>query len=101
MRLTIGSSNPLLRRQGWELLDHRDRRRIPLSDQDLLLGRVYAHGEVEQGLRRRKPVRLLARSGVRVLDVEVKRTIRIVLERHPTADGEAVDAVRDLVAIRP
>ena len=48
----------------------------PLSDQRILLGRLHAHGEVEKGLRRRKPVRLLVRPGVLVLDVEVERTIR-------------------------
>ena len=49
---------------------------VPLSDQRILLGRLHAHGEVEKGLRRRKPVRLLVRPGVLVLDVEVERTIR-------------------------
>jgi len=53
----------LLDSQAWKLLDHRNRWRVPLSDQHLLLGRVYAHGEVEEGPRRRKPVRLLVRSG--------------------------------------
>ena len=66
----------LLDTQAWKRLDHRHRRRDPLSDQHILLGRVHAHSEVEQGLGRRKPVRLLVRPGVLVLDVEVERTIR-------------------------
>ena len=66
----------LLDTEAWKRLDHRHRWRDPLSDQRILLGRLHAHGEVEKGLRRRKPVRLLVRPGVLVLDVEVERTIR-------------------------
>src|SRR4051812_37225130 len=47
-----------------------------------------------------KPVGLLTRAGVLALKIQVQRAIPIGFERHPTAQGEAVEAVRNLEASR-
>src|ERR1700732_1415896 len=76
------------------------RRRIPLAGERVELRDVEAHCQVEWPLRRGKPVGLFVLSWALVLEVEVERAVRIVLEWHPATNGETVEAVGDLKALR-
>ena len=49
--------------------------------------------------RRGQPVPLLVLARALILEIQVERTVRVVLERHPTADCESIEAVRDLEAV--
>src|SRR5215510_14775198 len=73
--------------------------RIPLASQRLRLWCIKAHGEVERSLWRWQPVGLSILARIFILEVQDKRAIRVVLERHPAADGEAVERVCNLVAL--
>src|SRR5882672_766539 len=89
----------LLSRQTYRCLRLHDGRRIPFAGKRLGLRRIQAHGQIEWCLWRGKPVGFQVFSRALVLEIEVKRTIRIVLERHPAADGEAVQGVTDLESV--
>ncbi len=71
-----------------------------LPGQRLGFGRIEAHREVERPLRRRQPVLLLVLARALVLEIEIERTVGIVLERHPAADREPVEAVGNLETLR-
>src|SRR5215469_13827901 len=74
-------------------LELRDGRRIPLAGDGVRLRGVEAHRQVERPLRRGQPVDLFVRSRALVLEVEVKRTVRVVFERHPATHRKAIEAV--------
>jgi hypothetical protein len=93
----FASRPTLLRCQSWHLRLH-DWRWIPLAGQRLRLRRIEAHGEIVRPFRRRQPVRLLVGTRTLVLEVKIERAVRIIFERHPARDGEAIDRVRDLKA---
>jgi hypothetical protein len=48
----------------------------------------------------RQPVRFLVRARALALELEIERAVRLGLERHPVRDGEAVDRIRNLEALR-
>src|SRR5215472_3457820 len=90
----------LLRRRKCDRLSFfRHGRRVPLPRQSIALRCIEPHGEVERAFRRGQPVRFPVGTWAFVPEIEIERTVRIVLERHPTADSEAVEAVRDLIAL--
>src|SRR6266480_8054972 len=60
---------------------------------------IETHGQVECSFGRGQPVRFLPGARAFVLEVEIKRAVRVVFEWHPTADGEAIEAVRYLKAL--
>src|SRR4029450_12130299 len=70
-----------------------DRRGGPFAGQGLALRGIEAGGQMEGPLRGGQPVGLLASTRTVVLEVQVERTIRVVLKWHPAADGEAVGTV--------
>src|SRR5271165_4190771 len=90
---------PLLRRQRRDLLDPHDRRRIPFAGQRFGLRSIEAHAKVEGPFGSGKPIGLFFCTWVLVLKIKVERPVRTVLERHPAADGETVQAVSDLIAL--
>src|SRR5262245_26820480 len=85
------------RRQG---LDLGDRRRVPSPGQDFGLRTVKSHDDIEGPLRRRKPVGFALLAWTVVLEIKIERTVGVVSERHPAADGEPVEAVAHLEAVR-
>src|SRR5271166_2675654 len=93
------SSNPLLRRQDRDLLGPHDRRRVPFASQRFGLRSIEAHAKVEGPFGGGKPIGLLFCTRALVLKIKVERTVRTVLEWHPAADGETVQAVSDLKAV--
>src|SRR5262249_32639847 len=73
--------------------------RHPPAVPDLAAPGVEAHGQVEPALPGGQPVRLLLRAGGFLLDVQVERAVVVVFELVAVADGEALQRVRDLVAL--
>src|SRR5580693_7878087 len=76
-----------------------DRWRVPLSGQRLRSRGVEAHQYVKRPFWRGKPVCLLVRAGIFVLEIQVERPVPIVLEWHPTADGKSIDGIGDREAV--
>src|SRR5262245_10130716 len=70
-----------------------DWRRVPLASKCLRFWSVKAHQQVERTFRGRKPVSYLVRTRTCVLEIQVKRSIGVVPQRHPTADVKAVEGV--------
>ena len=91
-------STMLLSDQAWKSLRPRDRRRVPFAGKRLGLRGVEAHGQIEGAFRRRQPVGFLVLARALVLEIEIERAVGVVFERHPAADREAIEAVRDLEA---
>src|SRR5947207_3750172 len=79
-------------------LDFDDWRRVPFAGERLRLRAVKTHAHVEWGLWRGQPVGFLLFAGTLILEIQVKRTIRVGLERHPAADGEPIEHIADLEA---
>src|SRR5215471_2205863 len=96
-----------MRRCGYDLLgaqansprDARYRRRVPFSSERLRFRGVDAHGQVELAFRGWEPVCFLVLAGAPVLEIEVERSVCVVLKRHPTADRKSIERVRDLEAL--
>src|SRR6185312_3032863 len=76
-----------------------DGRRVPLAGEGVRLGSVEAHRQVERPLRRGQPVNLVVRSRTLVLEVEVKRAVLVISERHPATHGKTIEAVCYLKAV--
>src|SRR5215510_1167976 len=89
----------LLTRNSHEGFRLRDWRRVPFAGECLGPRRVEAHGQVERPLWCRQPVGRLVLTWIVVLEIEIQRAIRAIAERHPTADGEAVEAIGNLIAV--
>src|SRR6516165_8331884 len=68
----------------------------PFAGNRLRLRGVGAHRQIERRLRTRKPVGLLVRPRTFVLKIKVERPVRVILQRHPAADSEPIERVRDL-----
>src|SRR4029077_20143659 len=77
-----------------------NRRRIPFTSQRIVFRSIETHGQVECSFGSGQPVRFLARARTFVLEVEIKRAVGVVLEWHPATDGEAIERVRYLKALR-
>src|SRR5580700_9269057 len=75
------------------------RRRVPLAGERVRRRTIEAHGQIERSLRRGEPVDLFARPRALVLEIEIKRAVQVIFERHPTAHREAVEAVCHLKAV--
>src|SRR6516225_6580554 len=75
-------------------------RRIPLTSERLRFRGIDTHGQVERPFWRWKPVGLLVGAGTFVLEIEVERSVSVVLEWHPTADGKPIESVGDLKTFR-
>jgi hypothetical protein len=67
---------------------------LPVSASDL--GAYRRIQSVKRSFGSREPVSLLVCTRTLVLKIKVERPVWIVLEWHPTADGEPVQAVADL-----
>src|SRR5262249_32514347 len=76
-----------------------DRRRAPLACERLRSGRIKPHQQIECALWGWKPVTVLVGIGTFVLEIKIERSVRVVLERHPTTDCEAIERVRNLKAL--
>src|SRR5258708_14590236 len=74
-------------------LHPRDRRRIPPSGERLALGAIQAHGQIEPALWRRQPICFVVLAGALVLEIEVERSVSVVMERHPGTDRLPVEIV--------
>src|SRR5215471_15214443 len=57
----------------------RDGRRIPLTRERLRFRGIDTHGQIERAVRRRKPVAFLVLVGAFVLEIEIERSVGIVL----------------------
>src|ERR1700730_3806697 len=90
----------LLRPLARTRVDLFDRRRVPFPRQRIALWRIEPHGQVEGSLWRWKPIGFHVRAGTLVLEIKIERTIRVILERHPTADRETVEPICDLKTVR-
>src|SRR5215469_11464916 len=77
----------------------RDRRRVPLAGKGLRSGRIKAHQQIECAFRGWKPVGFLVRTRTFILEIKIERSVRVVLERHPTTDCEAIERVGNLKAL--
>ena len=84
----------------FHLLGSNDRRWIPFASEGFRLRAIKAHGQIETSLWRRKPVALLFLARAVVLEIEVERAIDVGLERHPTRNREAIQAISDLKSSR-
>src|SRR5215471_10695352 len=80
-------------------LHARDRRWVPLAGERLQFRGVETHRQVERSFRGWEPVGLLVRAGAGVLEIEIERSVRVVLEGHPTADGKTIERVGYLEAL--
>src|SRR5262249_12701622 len=82
-------------------VDPLDRWWIPTSIRHLRLWGIEPQGQSKlTALRRWQPVRFLVRARALVLDIEIERTVSVERERVAVADGEAVERVGDLEALR-
>src|SRR5262245_39506229 len=79
--------------------DFCDGRRVPAASEPLRLWAVETHGEIEWPLRCREPVGFLVLARAFILEIEVQGAIGIIVEWHPAAYCEAIEAVRDLEAV--
>src|ERR1700677_3271934 len=97
-RLLLSCSKPsnahrttLMRHQRRDRLCLLDRGWIPLASKRVGLRRIEPHRQIEPRLGRRKPVSLLTLPRTIALKMEVERTVRGVLERHPATHGKAIE----------
>jgi hypothetical protein len=81
-------------------VDFLDRRRVPFTRQRIAFWRIEPHGQVEGSLWRWKPIGFHVRVGTLVLEINIERTFRVILERHPAADRETVEPICDLKTVR-
>src|SRR5580704_400888 len=77
-----------------------DGRRIPLASQGVGQRRVEPHRQIERSLRCWKPVRFLALARTVALKIKIERTVRVVVEGHPTAHCKSIQNIPNLEAIR-
>ena len=81
-------------------VDFLDRRRVPFTRQRIALWRIEPHGQVEGSPWRWKPICFHVRAGTLVLEINIERTIRVILKRHPAADREPVALICNLKTVR-
>ena len=77
----------------------RNARRVPFPGERLRPWGIEPHDQVERGFWGGKPVRFLVSAGTFVLETQIERSVRIVLERHPTTDSKPIEGIWNLEAL--
>ena len=92
-------TSELLRADLRQRLDFHHRWWVPFTGQCIGFRGIETHTEVKRSFGSRKPISFSFRAGTFVFKIQVKRSVRIILEWHPATNGKTVKAVPDLKAL--